>query len=151
MNEEIIGIEVSGEIYPIKDEETSGKTQTLETKTENINANLNKLNNSLTDSITYSTEEKKIGIWIDGKPIYRKVYQHSESQLVSQVDWVQLPSGQFPEGIARVINCSGCGVGGTSKPLLANTNGKVLSPRNGTLQEDLFMSIWEYTKQSDYN
>lgn len=146
MNEKIIGVEVSGEVYPIKDEETSGKTQTLETKTENINANLNKLNNSLTDLITYSTEEKKVGVWIDGKPIYRKVCQHSELQLVSQVDWTQLPSGQFPAGIARVISCSGCGLNGSTKPILATPDGRVLSPRNGTSQEDLFISIWEYTK-----
>lgn len=26
----------------------------------------------------YSTEETKIGTWIDGKPLYRKVYQSSE-------------------------------------------------------------------------
>lgn len=36
MNEEIIGIEVSGEVYSIKDEETSGKTQTLGTKVQKL-------------------------------------------------------------------------------------------------------------------
>lgn len=45
MNEKIIGIEASGEIYPIKDEETSGKAQTLETKITNINAKLSELEN----------------------------------------------------------------------------------------------------------
>lgn len=36
MNEEIIGIEVSGEVYPIKDEGTSEKTQTLESKVQEL-------------------------------------------------------------------------------------------------------------------
>lgn len=43
MNEEIIGIEVSGEIYPIKDEETSGKTQTLEQKVSIAEQNIENL------------------------------------------------------------------------------------------------------------
>lgn len=45
MNEKITGIEVSGEIYPIKDEETNEKTQTLETKIANINTKINELEN----------------------------------------------------------------------------------------------------------
>lgn len=99
----------------------------------------------------YSTDEQVVGRWIDGKPIYRKVCQHSNSQLVSQSDWTQLPSGQYPTNVARVIHCSGCGVNDTFKPLLASANGKVLSPRNGAsgLSEDLYISIWEYTKNTD--
>lgn len=27
------------------------------------------------EKLTYSTEEKQIGYWIDGKPLYRKVYE----------------------------------------------------------------------------
>lgn len=37
MNEKIIGVEVSGEVYPIKDEETSGKIQTLGIKVQELN------------------------------------------------------------------------------------------------------------------
>lgn len=99
----------------------------------------------------YSTSEIVVGKWIDGKPIYRRVFQHSESQLVSQSEWTQLPSGQYPTGLVRVIHCHGCGLNGSAKPLLATLDGRVLSPRNGNIAEDLFMSIWEYTKQSDYN
>ena len=42
---------------------------------ENLNYNFNELNNNfneLNDRNVYSTEEKVIGTWIDGKPIYRK-------------------------------------------------------------------------------
>lgn len=48
MNEKIIGIEVSGEIYPIKDEETSGKAQTLETKVSIAETNIANLETALT-------------------------------------------------------------------------------------------------------
>lgn len=119
MNEEIIGIEVSGEIYPIKDEETSGKAQTLETKIQGLKTIVDthseelreltmmiddatvsntktwsseKINDSLEDiekkaGIIYSTDEVVIGKWIDGKPIYRKVFPigrktFSENQVV---------------------------------------------------------------------
>lgn len=40
MNEEIIGIEVGGEIHTIKDEETSGKTETLKTKVSAVEENI---------------------------------------------------------------------------------------------------------------
>lgn len=49
MNEEIIGIEVSGEIYPIKDEETSGKAQTLETKVSTAEENITNLETASTE------------------------------------------------------------------------------------------------------
>lgn len=68
MNKKIIGIEVSGEVYPIKDEETSEKAQTLETKIVNINDNLSKKASGI-----YSTDEVICGTWINGKPLYRKV------------------------------------------------------------------------------
>ena len=31
----------------------------------------------VTDADTYSTTEKKVGVWIDGKPIYRKSFTYS--------------------------------------------------------------------------
>ena len=43
-----------------------------------VNNNANETSNnttSITNLNTYSTNEKQIGTWIDGKPIYRKVYQ----------------------------------------------------------------------------
>lgn len=49
MNEEIIGIEVSGEIYPIKDEKTSGKAQTLETKVSIAEVNITNLETASTE------------------------------------------------------------------------------------------------------
>jgi len=39
----------------------------------------------ITKGETYSTEETVIGTWIDGKPIYRKVYNITGSNLTQDV------------------------------------------------------------------
>lgn len=36
--------------------------------------NLNEMQNILNDKFNYTQEEQRIGTWIDGKPIYRKVF-----------------------------------------------------------------------------
>ena len=55
-----------------------------------VNADtFNTFQNNINDAInlikieTYSTEEQKIGTWIDGKPIYRKVYKVSNHTINS--------------------------------------------------------------------
>lgn len=42
---------------------------------ENLNHNFNELNKSN----TYSTEEKVVGTWIDGKPLYRKTISFNDT------------------------------------------------------------------------
>lgn len=41
----------------------------------------------VTDADTYSTNEKKVGVWIDGKPIYRKVVKITNPQT-SNTDYL---------------------------------------------------------------
>lgn len=36
--------------------------------------NLNEMQNILNDKFNYTQEEQRIGTWIDGKPLYRKVF-----------------------------------------------------------------------------
>lgn len=38
------------------------------------------------EKLTYSTEEKQIGYWIDGKPIYRKVVEYNYATANTQVN-----------------------------------------------------------------
>lgn len=47
--EKVIGIEVKGEVYRIEDEETSGKTQTLETKVATAEINIESLETAATE------------------------------------------------------------------------------------------------------
>ena len=50
----------------------------------------------LKDILTYSTTEQKVGTWIDGKPIYRKVYKGTRNSDESFIlptnisDWKEL-------------------------------------------------------------
>lgn len=41
----------------------------------------------------YSTEETRIGTWIDGKPLYRKTYIIPETTLISVTDFIFIDSG----------------------------------------------------------
>ena len=59
---------------------------------ENLNNNFNELNNRG----IYSTEEKVVGTWIDGKPIYRKVVIHT----YNKEDDNKYP--KFPTGITNL-------------------------------------------------
>ena len=55
--------------------------------------NLNQMQDNIEDAIddvdekfNYSTTEKVVGTWIDGKPIYRKVYYSTYPTLISNVN-----------------------------------------------------------------
>ncbi len=87
---------INGTIYEVEPAQYEGSTPlsaqilnemqgNIETAIEEVQTNTNdKLNNIN----TYSTEETKVGTWIDGKPIYRKVFtlpniSSSNKQLVN--------------------------------------------------------------------
>ena len=59
-------------------EETTGtiiNNLTSTSATDALSANMGK---ELNEKLNYSTEEKVVGTWIDGKPIYRKVVQYNK-------------------------------------------------------------------------
>jgi hypothetical protein len=62
--------------------------------------------NAVAESLSYSTTEHKTGgVWIDGKPIYRKVVEFSQEIVLPSNTWVDTP--QSSSNIARIINCKG--------------------------------------------
>jgi hypothetical protein len=65
---------------------------------------LKELDDKLDAIQTYSTEEQVVGTWIDGKPIYRKVYNFTTA-AGSSVATVRVPSG-IPN-IEHVISMNG--------------------------------------------
>lgn len=71
MNEEITGIEVKGEIYPIKDEKTSEEVETLKTKIADINIVLDEIKNK---SFKYPNYGKQKTIttnrWVADEDVY---------------------------------------------------------------------------------
>ena len=60
----------------------------------------NAANADLKDMNVYSTEEKIVGTWIDGKPIYRKVIEAATSTNIDTTSW----------GIDTPLSCYGCAV-----------------------------------------
>lgn len=71
MNEEIIGIEVKGEIYPIKDEKTSKEAETLKTKIAEINIVLNEIKNKSFKYPNYGKQKTIPGkTWVADEDVY---------------------------------------------------------------------------------
>lgn len=90
---------------------------------ENLNNNFNELNDSieeLKESNVYSEEEQVIGIWLNGKPLYRKIYSGKAPDLMNTVaylnninmiyvrGWLALPTGtqQMVGGYIDNVNYS---------------------------------------------
>ena len=90
---------------------------------------------------SYSTEEKLIGTWIDGKPLYRKVFEN-----VSNGSNLELPSNQF--GVKRIYG--GSVAGDNSVFPLPNETNSVAILSSGYFDTNRSGSIdWiavEYTK-----
>lgn len=77
-------VTINGTVYEVEPEEYEGTTplnaenlNQIQTNAENavntVQSNLNTTDQNIEDLTTYSTTEKVVGTWIDGKPIYRKV------------------------------------------------------------------------------
>lgn len=81
-------VEIGGTIYDVTPEQYEGTTplsasnmnaiqDNAEEAIKEVAANLEQLKTDVTNSNVYSTEEKIIGVWIDGKLIYRKTMKIS--------------------------------------------------------------------------
>lgn len=97
-------VEIGGTIYDVTPEQYEGTTplsasnmnaiqDNAEEAIKEVTANLEQLKTDVTNSNVYSTEETKVGTWIDGKPIYRKVLQGLTStgnivHNISNLDYV---------------------------------------------------------------
>jgi len=107
----------------------------------------------------YSRGEMRIGTWIDGKPLYRKVYEISISSLTSSVD-----TDITALNMDTLVNIYGTTIQGTYKRNVFNTyaysgtlsewsgvfiNGTTLTFRNYNLAVTKAYMILEYTKTTD--
>lgn len=127
-----------------------------DTKTTNANAwSAAKTQTEIDAKHKYSTEEKVIGEWIDGKPIYRKVFY-------TPTNW---SNGTIVGNIGNVdvvinINSTSCTNNGNwftgyNVPTLENTayvqpDGSVVVARAGTFVNNIkALVIVEYTKTTD--
>ena len=74
----------SSDVIPIVD--TGTKKITKANLLKEVTNSIETINTKLTNLGNYSTEEKVIGIWIDGKPVYRKVYSQSNIANINLTD-----------------------------------------------------------------
>lgn len=66
---------------------------------------VNAVNNKFNEISTYSTEEKVVGKWIDGKPLYRKtiegiVSKNNENVIIGTIPNIETVAKKYGQGLA---------------------------------------------------
>ena len=94
----------------------------------------------------YSTNEVVVGEWIDGKPIYRKVFLLEKNLIIVANDWAY--GDAIPlSNVRRIINAIGSQVNGANSPLRVTVTGDIMNATNSQITIDAI--ILEYTKTTD--
>lgn len=125
----------------------------IKTVVNNNDDDMITINTNLTNATTYSTTEKIVGTWIDGKPIYRKMYEFSN-----------IPTGETKytaldiDNLYRIVNWSGsvetngtarsCFVSGII-PYVHYQLGNIYVANTGRETISSISVIIEYTKTPD--
>lgn len=65
---------------------TDNNMNEIKTVVNNNDDELITINTNLTNATTYSTDEIRIGTWIDGKPVYRKVINSTKENIQSLIN-----------------------------------------------------------------
>lgn len=117
---------------------------------------LTTINTNLTNATTYSTDEIRIGTWIDGKPIYRKVFNRgndisSFNHNIANVDLIWIDSThsirKHPSG--NVFNIIGGTNDSTIKLAVYVNDTEVHIDNIGNLSPSEIYITLEYTKTTD--
>ena len=100
----------------------------------------------------FSTNEVKTNkVWVDGKPIYRRAFQHTGSTItISANTWTSTNISNA--NMSAIINCFVVGRTGTYYPFYAGRDVgsyvRLLNPRYSEIVANDFI-VLEYTKTSD--
>lgn len=102
--------------------------------------------------LIYSKEERQIGVWIDGKPLYEKTYDLGSDISISYNSWTEV-NANYPTNCGLIIHSDCCTSGGTYASGISvgkKSNGKfeMQSGRNGNNQSIRYFTI-QYTKTTD--
>ena len=95
-------VTINGTVYEVESAEYEGTTplnaenlNQIQTNAENsintVQSNLNTTNQNIENLTTYSTEEKVVGTWIDGKPLYRRVVTKTTTSDSDTIDITDIP------------------------------------------------------------
>ena len=138
----------------------NGKADTNASAITTINGDIDELSDKIDDFSIYSTTEKVVGTWINGKPIYRKVFTFTTpsgnndyiiSTNIANVGTVLSCTGGITEAngvltpIPDAIDFSGT-IYATSFRI---TNGDIYYKGNSAYGSKPAFAILEYTKTTD--
>lgn len=102
----------------------------------------------------YSEEEREVGVWTDGKPLYQKTWRVNNVSI-SMTSWTDLNAYIPNIGFETFVKCECIDENGTYQgPVLGGINAsghvQMLSPRNGSSSIDAIVAITiQYTKTTD--
>lgn len=138
---------------------TKGNADTFKQLEDNIEEEIENKN-------TYSTNEQKIGTWINGKPLYRKVvtyFHNAEIGAEGEVTNISIPHNISNLEQCFKVNCTVSG--GFIVPLISSNNGTAITAGAGITKIDnininlrivndrwsnrTWYIILEYTKTTD--
>ena len=145
----------------------NGKTPINATNLNKIEQGIaNALEEAMKENVVYSTEEKRIGTWIDGKPLYRKVIEYFNTSDINATGTTLTVN--IPHSISNlqlVTNARGFAAGGWMFPLvvgsgttISNTTGIYIVNKDNIqlrvtndkwVSNSHFYFVLEYTKTTD--
>ena len=103
--------------------------------------------------LIYSTEEREVGVWIDGKPLYQLTVELSGEVYIQANSWYTTSISNA--NIDNIIFANGINAEGSQFPLMANCDAtgsgvnyvQIGNPRNGDIRIKTFTI--QYTKTTD--
>ena len=107
--------------------------------------------NAFNKSDLYSTSEKIIGCWTDGKPLYQRVVELNSDVTCNANAWVTIDNDSYISSIGNIISCKtfrGTGLKIFSIPMECRTNNSALDvsfPANTAVRA----YVLQYTKTTD--
>lgn len=119
--------------------------------TKNISNIVNAIN-EVNDKFNYSTEEQRIGTWIDGKPLYRKtIYRgqnlNSFEHGIKNVDKIII-NNDYTFRVHNSGNCISLNASGAGTYTYANQSTVTINNAAGASPSQVYITL-EYTKTTD--
>ena len=100
----------------------------------------------LVQPIIYSEEEREVGVWTDGKPLYERTFVFSSEVVVNQGTWVN--TNIDGTGIDNIINVI-CRSGGASFGMLGARNNNNIIQLYSPTTVGVYGTTLQYTKTTD--
>lgn len=135
---------------------TDNDMNEIKTVVNNNDDDMITINTNLTNATTYSTDEIRVGAWINSKPIYRKVFNRgnnlsSFNHNIANVDliWIDSAHSIRKHSSGNVFNLVGGTNDSTIKLVIYVNDTEVHIDNIGGLAPTEVYIVLEYTKTTD--